>query len=648
MIRRTRRRGVTVLGAAAVFLAIGLPVFSGTASAATVSASPSTAANSGTVTVTLTSSASIASATSATLTKHNDPAVSIDSSSLAAWNPTKPTQRVAQFPLTNKLPGAYDITLHETGGTETCVSTSASPCFTISGLFPTVHLDPPTAIVVGSTGNGTLTLANPARGDVYSGTRLRMELSGDAGLKASDMTFTAEINGAAQPTTLEDSGTASVFAFIGAPAGFSLGQNQTLVFSLVFGAKPGTPTTPTLSITTTYGHVDGNGDLTDVVAQDENEPSAITNVPPGTTYHSVAPIRVLDTRSGTTGALGPGSSLVLVVGGKNGVPTTAKAAVLNLTATGSPGSGYLVAYPTGTARPTASSLNYNRGANVANLAVVPLGPSSHALVISNPGTARVHVLADLIGYYDTTTGGSGYTPLAPARVLDTRASGGALAPGASRTLAVAGNGGVPASSATGVAVNVTVTQGQKQGYLLLYKTGTTPPATSNLDFNPNQTIANLAIVDLDSGGQFTIVNHSSGTVHVLIDVQGYFVASTASSLHVLSINRVVDTRANSGAPLAGGATMTVDLGGHNGVPSTGITMLAVNITITQPGRSGYLTVYSANDTQPAASNVQFLKGQTVAELAYVKASDSGNLKIFNASSSPAHVIVDVEGFGTSP
>jgi hypothetical protein len=29
-------------------------------------------------------------------------------------------------------------------------------------------------------------------------------------------------------------------------------------------------------------------------------------------------------------------------------------------------------------------------------------------------------------------------------------------------------------------------------------------------------------------------------------------------------------------------------------------------------------------------------------------SDTGSLKIYNGSSAPVHVIVDIEGFGTSP
>ena len=127
------------------------------------------------------------------------------------------------------------------------------------------------------------------------------------------------------------------------------------------------------------------------------------------------------------------------------------------------------------------------------------------------------VLGDLVGYYDPTPGGLSYVPLPPARVLDTRSGGGApIGAGGVRTLTVAGAGGVPASGATAAVVNVTATQGTRVGYLQVFETGKPEPNTSIVDYGANQTIANLAIVPLSSDGRLTVVNHSSGTVHVLV------------------------------------------------------------------------------------------------------------------------------------
>jgi hypothetical protein len=234
--------------------------------------------------------------------------------------------------------------------------------------------------------------------------------------------------------------------------------------------------------------------------------------------------------------------------------------------------------------------------------------------------------------------------------LDTRAGGGApIAAGGARVLTVAGKGGVPASGVTAVAVNVTATEGQQPGYVRVFKTGTAQPAISTVDYAAHQAIANLTIVDLNPSGQFTIVNHSTRAVHVIVDVQGYFTAGAGSSLHPLTITRVLDTRTSgSGTPLAGQSGMTITLGGKAGVPGSGITMVAINVTATQPVAPGYLQLYSVNDSKPSTSNVDFVGGQTIANSAYVRVSDTGSLKIYNGSSAPVHVIVDIEGFGTSP
>src|SRR3954468_2627167 len=156
MIRSTLRRAVTIGAVSAAVTLAGLPLFSGTALAATVTPSPSTAANSGTATVTLTAGATAWTATAATLVKHDQTSYTIPASALSTGNPLQPTTRTAQFPLLNKLPGVYDITVAEPTGNETC-----SSCFTIVGLPPTISIAPPSNLVAGSTADGSLTFNNP-------------------------------------------------------------------------------------------------------------------------------------------------------------------------------------------------------------------------------------------------------------------------------------------------------------------------------------------------------------------------------------------------------------------------------------------------------------------------------------------------------
>src|SRR3954454_13383798 len=370
MIRSTLRRAVTIGAVSAAVTLAGLPLFTGTALAATVSPSPSTVANSGTATVTLTAGATAWTATAATLTKHDQPSYTISASGLSTGSPLQPTTRTAQFPLLNKLPGAYDITLTESTGNETC-----SSCFTVTGLPPTIDLAPPTQVVTGSTADGTLTVNNPARGADYPSTRVQLEMSGVVNLHADQMTLAVAFSpGTWTPVTLSDSGS-SIVGFIGSPSGTHLGQNQSLSLPLRFGVVSGAPT-GTLHTTATLGDVNtSTGALSDALATDDtNTNTKVSSVAAGSTYHAMTPVRVLDTRvnNGHSGALAPSGTLTLVVGGTHGVPSGATAVAMNITATGGTRPGAVFAYPAGTTAPNASDVDYSKGVSAANPAVVPL------------------------------------------------------------------------------------------------------------------------------------------------------------------------------------------------------------------------------------------------------------------------------------
>lgn len=92
----------------------------------------------------------------------------------------------------------------------------------------------------------------------------------------------------------------------------------------------------------------------------------------------------------------------------------------------------------------------------------------------------------------------GFTPLVPARILDTRgplttidglaAGGGPFGPNETRNLQVTGRGGVPSVGAGAVVLNVTVTAPTSTSFLTVYPTGTPLPVASNLNFVPGQAV----------------------------------------------------------------------------------------------------------------------------------------------------------------
>ncbi len=128
---------------------------------------------------------------------------------------------------------------------------------------------------------------------------------------------------------------------------------------------------------------------------------------PGSEFTSVSPVRVMDTRDGTgvegrrTGPYGAGEVRKLQLGGTNGIPTDARAVLLNVTVTEASGKGYVTVFPCGRARPLASNLNFVSGVDRANLVKVRMNAFGEVCFFSQVGT---QIVVDLNGYY---------TPMAP-------------------------------------------------------------------------------------------------------------------------------------------------------------------------------------------------------------------------------------------
>jgi uncharacterized repeat protein (TIGR01451 family) len=121
----------------------------------------------------------------------------------------------------------------------------------------------------------------------------------------------------------------------------------------------------------------------------------------------------------------------------------------------------------------------------------------------------------------------GFYPLAPCRLLDTRDptgpyGGPALQAGATRVFALSGRCTVPAE-ARAVSVNATATEGTAPGHLRLYPAGQARPNASTLNFVAGQTRANNAVVPLNGTTELAVYdNQAAGTVHFVLDVNGYF------------------------------------------------------------------------------------------------------------------------------
>jgi CSLREA domain-containing protein len=120
-----------------------------------------------------------------------------------------------------------------------------------------------------------------------------------------------------------------------------------------------------------------------------------------------------------------------------------------------------------------------------------------------------------------------YHTVTPCRVADTRGptgayGGPALAANADRTFVIGGQCGIP-TAAQAVSFNYTITQPTDQGDLRSFPGGGALPVVSTMNWRPGQTRANNAIIPLGPSGDVVIhVDQATGTVHFIIDVNGYF------------------------------------------------------------------------------------------------------------------------------
>lgn len=125
-------------------------------------------------------------------------------------------------------------------------------------------------------------------------------------------------------------------------------------------------------------------------------------VPASPGFHTIAPVRVYDSRlTGAGGPLASGAtrtvSVAMSTHGAPVVPSLASAVFYNLTVVGSPGGGYLALFPTGTTWPGNSSINWTDGNALANGGVVALGGDRQVNVFCNG--SKTHFLIDITGYY---------------------------------------------------------------------------------------------------------------------------------------------------------------------------------------------------------------------------------------------------------
>jgi Regulator of chromosome condensation (RCC1) repeat len=225
------------------------------------------------------------------------------------------------------------------------------------------------------------------------------------------------------------------------------------------------------------------------------------------------------------------------------------------------------------------------------------------------------------------------------RLVDTRPSGPV------RSVLVDASGRV-GTGALAAVLAITVVRPTRSSYLTVYPDGAQPPVALSQSFTAGRTSTNTVVANLSGSARVAV--RLAVPANVVVDLLGYFTsrddAQPAGSYHPVSPKRIVDTRQRlGGQPLAAGGTESLQVAGVAGVPTTGITAVAVNLVTVGSTASGYLTAYPDGQPLPHSASVSFPAGLTIANRVIVGISN-GRLRVFNASAGTTQFMVEIVGY----
>ena len=235
--------------------------------------------------------------------------------------------------------------------------------------------------------------------------------------------------------------------------------------------------------------------------------------PAGGSFDAITPVRLLDTRPTKT-ALTANRERVVPITALPGLPTGAAAYVLNVAAVDPKADGWLAVYPCDAGRGSTSTVNYRRGQTIANLTVTRSSTTGTVCLYSS---ANTDVIIDVTGSFPT---GRAYVPIAPTRVMDTRSKlmHSRLGEDDTSEVKIRGIAGIPAT-ATAVMANVTITNPEQGGYATLYPCAQVWPGTSNVNYQPGDSIPNLTFTQIGVNGCVRLYNEHKADA--IVDVVGY-------------------------------------------------------------------------------------------------------------------------------
>ncbi|MEZ5117275.1 MAG: hypothetical protein R2737_13495 [Candidatus Nanopelagicales bacterium] len=377
---------------------------------------------------------------------------------------------------------------------------------------------------------------------------------------------------------------------------------------------------------------------------------------------TVSPARVLDTRLGLgtpSGACrlqqdrwkGDNHQLFVKVTGKGQVPSSGVTAVaVRVSAVGSNAPSYLRVWPAGTSPVDAPVLSVAMNSNATAATVVPVGSDGTIGISTRAGATDVVV--DVLGYLRPApagalpAGGALHVPR-PTKVFDTAAEGGDLQPGESRTVSLAGRGGIPASAGS-LILSVTPYGSATAGGVKISRPGERLTSRTLSVYAPAGSPRTGRIVTpAGPDASLVLTNAGKSPVKVKMDLIGWAGPdrdSAGGSLVPVPMARVIDTANGVGisGALARKRPETVRLAGAGGVPE-GARAVALQVTTTGGTRNGAVTAWPAGTSSPGIRSVGVVKQATSTELLVVPLGADGAVSWISPSTS-VHLRAYVVGY----
>ena len=212
------------------------------------------------------------------------------------------------------------------------------------------------------------------------------------------------------------------------------------------------------------------------------------------------------------------------------------------------------------------------------------------------------------------------------------------------------------AEATAVTGNLTVTASTAPGFVFLGPDPVANPPSSTINFPLGDSRANGVTVALSATGTLsaTYIGTTAGsTTHLIFDVTGYFVPTTAAPRSSRSTPaRLLDSRFGVGlsGPFATGVPRTFQVTGRGGVPAEA-TAVTGNLTVTASTAPGFAFLGPDPVANPPSSTINFPLGDSRANGVTVALSATGTLSatyIGTTAGSTTHLIFDVTGYFIGP